>query len=292
MNTTTHVVVGFDGSAPSRRALRWAAAEAARHSAPLRVVLAYHWRWPGARYAAGAEVERALTELAGSAVDDAVAEVKAYAPGLDVTGEAMYGPAARLLVEASHQAALVVVGSPHHNAVSGVVNSVGHQVATHAVGPVAIVRGRADTAIGPVVVGFDDSPGAHLALGVAVEQADSRRCGLVVARAFASHSSSWGVGVPLLPYSRAEVARYLQGQVELAVAPWIDKYPNVVAEHNVVEGHAAQVLVQLSRSAQLVVVGTRGHGGFTGLLLGSVGAHLLHHADCPVLVARASAPTA
>ena len=75
------------------------------------------------------------------------------------------------------------------------------------------------------------------------------------------------------------------------IAAWRDKYPDVEVEAVVVEGHAAGVLTDLSGSAQLVVVGTRGHGGFAGLLLGSVSLQLLHHAHCPVLIARAYSET-
>jgi len=71
------------------------------------------------------------------------------------------------------------------------------------------------------------------------------------------------------------------------IAPWREKYPDVSVRTVAVDGHTADVLIGLSSSSQLVVVGTRGHGGFAGLLLGSVGLQLLHHADCPVLVARA-----
>jgi nucleotide-binding universal stress UspA family protein len=62
--------------------------------------------------------------------------------------------------------------------------------------------------------------------------------------------------------------------------------PEVLVEHQVVEGGPAAVLTGKSMQAQLVVVGARGHGGFEGLLLGSVGLELLQHADCPVLIAR------
>ena len=68
--------------------------------------------------------------------------------------------------------------------------------------------------------------------------------------------------------------------------PLADKYPTVPVRVQVAGGNPAQLLVEASRDARLVVVGSRGHGGFAGLLLGSVGLHLLHHAHCPVLVAR------
>ena len=70
------------------------------------------------------------------------------------------------------------------------------------------------------------------------------------------------------------------------VAAWREKYPNVPVKIVVVRGTAADVLIGVSKSAQLVVVGTRGHGGFAGLLLGSVGQQLMHHSESPVLIVR------
>jgi nucleotide-binding universal stress UspA family protein len=71
-----------------------------------------------------------------------------------------------------------------------------------------------------------------------------------------------------------------------ALTGWSGKYPAVKVEPLLVRGRAAEVLIGVSRTAQLVVVGSRGHGGFVGLLLGSVGQHLMHHAACPVLIAH------
>jgi nucleotide-binding universal stress UspA family protein len=71
-----------------------------------------------------------------------------------------------------------------------------------------------------------------------------------------------------------------------AVAPWALKYPAVEVEITVVDASAAWALIQASKGAALVVVGSRGHGGFAGLLLGSVSQALLRHADCPVAVVR------
>ncbi|MET7426304.1 universal stress protein [Dactylosporangium sp. NPDC005555] len=73
------------------------------------------------------------------------------------------------------------------------------------------------------------------------------------------------------------------------MAGWRERYPGVKVEALVAAGRAAKVLIGMSHTAQLVVVGSRGHGGFAGLLLGSVGRQLMHYAECPVLIAHAPA---
>jgi nucleotide-binding universal stress UspA family protein len=87
-------------------------------------------------------------------------------------------------------------------------------------------------------------------------------------------------------YNPQTTRRALRDELERVVAPMAEKYPDVTVEYSVTDGDAAQALVDASRRAGLVVVGTRGLGGLAGLLLGSVGLHLTHHADCPVLISR------
>jgi nucleotide-binding universal stress UspA family protein len=89
-----------------------------------------------------------------------------------------------------------------------------------------------------------------------------------------------------LPYHRIKLAGDLAEQLDHAVSGWTEKYPDVPVERRVTQGPPGEVLAELSRQARLVVVGTRGHGLVAGPLLGSVGYHLLHRADCPVLIAR------
>src|SRR6185369_5513136 len=86
----TEIVVGVDGSASSRTALRWAAGQAGRTGAPLRVLLAYHWRLPGS-FATSAKLERAANDQAELVVEAAVAEARATAPGVPVAGAAVLG---------------------------------------------------------------------------------------------------------------------------------------------------------------------------------------------------------
>ena len=284
----TDVIVGVDGSASSYSALRWAAVEAFRRGASLRVLLAYHWRWPGS-FAATDELRRVSHEQADALVDAAVAEARAFQPGIEITGAAVLGTPARVLLDAAEHAALVVLGCRGHNGFSAaLLGSVSQQVASHAVCPVAVVRGRGERATGPVVVGVDGSTSSDQAIGLAFEEAAVRDCALVAVRAYVPPTPLWGADLPPLPHSDAEVKATLDTELAESLANWQDKFPAVPVEHLVGRGDAAQVLVGMSSGAQLIVVGSRGLGGFRGLLLGSVGLHLLHHADCPVLVSRTS----
>jgi nucleotide-binding universal stress UspA family protein len=88
---------------------------------------------------------------------------------------------------------------------------------------------------------------------------------------------------PPLDHEPADLRTELVDQL----AGWRDKYPDVLLEYVLQPGGAGSVLTAASRQAQLVVVGTRGRGATSGLLLGSVGLQLLHHAECPVMIARA-----
>ncbi|WP_203931440.1 universal stress protein [Virgisporangium ochraceum] len=268
----TDVVVGVDGSAPSRRALRWAAAEAARRGSRLRVLHAYRPPWLVGEIAARADLDSVARARAQSVVDDALDEARAAAPGTPVSGTAVCCHPVPLLME--NAGALTVVGSRGHGGFGSVLlGSTGLQLATHASGPVAVVRGRTDRDTAPVVVGTDGSAGADLAVGTAFEAAAARGCFLTAVHAFTGAADA---------RSRADADAELHGWLE----PWRDKYPEVSVETVATPGDAASVLTALSSTAHLVVVGTRGRGGFTGLLLGSVGQKLVHYAHCPVLVAR------
>jgi nucleotide-binding universal stress UspA family protein len=279
-------VVGVDGSEGGRIALRWATDEAARRHHPMAVISAYEWWWPGARMAVGGEYAEAVRQQAESIVEESVGQARGIAPTVDVRGHAVHGQPGRVLVEASAGAGLVVVGSRGRGGfASMMLGSVSHQVATHATGPVVVVRGRADAA-GPILVGADGSPSADHALGTALELARHRGCGLVAVRTYAPMGLPWGPGVPGYVEDPDERDRLEHELLAESVSPWREKYPEVAVEAVVHQGHPAETLAGLTHRASLVVVGTRGHGGFSGLRLGSVGVGLLHHADCPVLVDR------
>jgi nucleotide-binding universal stress UspA family protein len=128
-------------------------------------------------------------------------------------------------------------------------------------------------------------PGAT-AVGYAFEQAAWRGRTLV-----AVHAYRWPVSVgpgdfgPLV-YDPSEVAREAERLLAEATAGWREKFPEVRVERRLVHEVPAPALVAASAQAELTVVGSRGHGGFAGLLLGSVGQQVLHHAASPVAVVR------
>jgi nucleotide-binding universal stress UspA family protein len=261
------VVVGYDGSTGSDLALEWAVAEARRTARPLHLVHA-----SGRHHPRGFEPSADLDPITTLAVE----QVTAKAPELTVTAQTRKGSAAAVLVQASATAGTVVVGARGHGAFASVlVGSVSEQVATHAQCPVVVLRPEATergSEAGRIVAGLDASERSVAALSYAYAQASSRELGLTVV-----HSWWW-----------EEPGGFLAG------APWEGDWTAVSDQETamVVRGHPVGTLVEESRGAEMLVIGSRGRGGFTGLLLGSVSRRLLHGASCPVAVVRSAAAAA
>ncbi|MBB5826624.1 universal stress protein [Micromonospora carbonacea] len=285
------VVVGVDGSPSSLRAVRLAAAEAARRDRPLRVV--HGFIWPLLRVplgpAAGAPPGAGLREQAGQLVADAVAEAEQAAPSLRVTGEIIDGEAAAVLVGESPTAVLVVVGDRGLGGFGALVlGSVAVQVAAYADCPVLVARGAARPG-GPVVVGVDGSALSRAAVEFAAEAAAARGVALRAVHAY-RHPASAGPGdMQPLVYDEDRLRGEEQRMLADSLAGVGDRWPQVPVEAVVAHRRPVAALTDASRDAQLLVVGGRGHGELTGLLLGSVSHAVLHRADCPVAVVRAPA---
>jgi nucleotide-binding universal stress UspA family protein len=278
------IVVGVDDSLASRAAVRWAAAEARRRNIGLVVMHSYDWRVIGARSPVGGGYADAVRARAEEVVEVAIAQAREAVPAVTVRGEVVLGAAGPVLVQSSAEAPMVVVGSRGRGGFASLLlGSVSHQVATHAAGPVVVVRGREDIVGGPVVVGVDGSASGNHALGEAFQEAQARDTSLVAVRVYSPRRLAPG---PVVPEDKAERRAIEHDLLAQDLAPWKEKYPDVDTEAMVIDGHAAEVLIGVSATAQLVVVGTRGHGGFVGLLLGSVGQQVIHHAECPVLIVR------
>ncbi|MEV4342895.1 universal stress protein [Actinoplanes sp. NPDC049596] len=272
------VVVGTDGTACGTTAVEWAAGEARRRGATLRIVLAYDWDVDDI----GGEYADVARNLAETTVAAAHTRARALEPGIKIETTALRGYAVPQLLEASKGAALLVVGSRGHGGFAGMLlGSVGRKMALQAPCPVVVVRGRTD-ARGPVVVGVDDSDAM---LATAFEAAAARGTGLTVVRAIRPAVPLW-LGVPVTAVPLPEDDETERRQLAGLLAPWLEKYPRVPAATVLSHDSAAAALVHASERAQLVVVGSHGHNAVSGAVLGSTGLQLLHHAHCPVLIER------
>jgi nucleotide-binding universal stress UspA family protein len=133
-----------------------------------------------------------------------------------------------------------------------------------------------------VVVGIDGSPESGTALSWAIEEARLRRARLNIVHAFPALVSFFGSTASEY-YPQVEKEAREQFDAMLAAAPLVT---DLETTHTLVPGNPAEVLVRESEGATMLVVGSRGHGGFRGILLGSVSTHCTQLAHCPVLVVR------
>ncbi|MEV0565945.1 universal stress protein [Dactylosporangium sp. NPDC050588] len=292
------VVVGVDGSPPSLEAVDWAAAEAVRRGRPMHILHAF--QWPPPIYApvvapSPSPFELGIQEAAAQIVDEAADRARAAAPTVRLTTATRAEPAAVALLDTARTAAEVVVGSRGHGGFAGLLlGSVSTQVATHAPCPVVVVR-HLDRPPGPeagrVVVGVDGSHDAGDALRFAFEHASSCGAGLTAVLAHRRAGSSGRPDGPLpLIVDADDQGEDVQRTLAESTAGWREKYPDVDFRTITVRGRASEVLVDRSAGARLLVVGSRGRGGFTGLLLGSVSLTTVQHAACPVAVVRHGRP--
>ncbi|OLL76913.1 Universal stress protein family [Pseudonocardia sp. Ae168_Ps1] len=279
------VVVGIDGSASARDAVRWAAAEAVARRVRLRLVAVYTPLPPGHRHDMG--LGPAYRAQVVGTLQEALTGAAALVSGIDVDleSEIRAGYPADVLTEESRGASLTVVGSRGLGGFSGLlVGSVAVAVAAHGGSPVLVVRGeRAPDAGLPVVLGVDGSPAGEAAVGPAFEQASRRSVPLRAVHAWSDVVLDPAVAVLIDAAALEAEEREVLAE---RLAGWSEKYPDVDVQRIVVRDRPAHALIAESAGAGLVVVGSRGRGGLAGLLLGSVGQALLRHADCPVLVAR------
>jgi nucleotide-binding universal stress UspA family protein len=289
-NTNRAIVVGIDGSANSDAALDWAVSEAsARH-------LRLHLFSAGVRQIPGgdaiyndSELDAAVTRQALAAADERLAAASARArersPDLDITIQSAVDRAAGGLVELSSHADTLVLGrSGHGRVVGALLGSLTQQVVTHAECPVVVVQatsGDPAKARG-VVVGIDGSAGSELALGYAFEQASWRGVHLDVVHA-------WWTTVPggLTQDVVADQVTRERLTFSEALVAWSEKFPEVEVRESLPMGPIVLTLTEAAENAELLVVGSRGRGGFRSLLLGSVSQGVLQHAACAVAVVRA-----
>ncbi len=280
---TRPVIVGVDGTGRSLKALMWAAHRASLHQVPLRVVHAlprYEGDFP---FFPPGRFEEAEDRGRGI-VEEATALVREAYPDMDIATEMPMGTPARILLDRSQDAHVVVIGAKGEDIGNLLLGSTVLQLVGHAACPVVVVN-HVTTGHRLVVVGTDGSPDSTEALGFAFGAAALRKARLQVVSALAL-PQGWPTHLLRpLPEDNEEVAERRQ-EVENEIAPLREQYPDVTVVLDVHRVGPLHALATVSHRADLLVVGSRGRGGFHGLAVGSTTHKLLHLAGCPTAVVR------
>lgn len=298
MKGTRHavVVVGVDGSPESTAAALWAAEEANRRHLALRVLHAFAVPVSSApAFGIQPDISEWIRAAGQDILDNATREITARWPALVVSAHLINTDARPALVGASGDALLTVVGSRGGGRVPEVVlGSVALHVAAHGRSPVAVISHQAaQSSTGAILLGVDGSGTSEAAVEFAFDEAAVRGADLeavlvwddIAVRGFARGAAQ--IGQLEDEEEHAVLAEQLAG--------WRDKYPDVTVRQVVRRGRPADALLRhgelrpADEQPQMVVVGSRGRGGLTGLLLGSTSQSLICHAPWPVVVVRRDA---
>ncbi|WP_123024464.1 universal stress protein [Mycolicibacterium stellerae] len=283
------IVVGVDGSPESEAAVRWAADEAVTRHAQItlmHIIAPVVVTWP-VRY-----LQSSYTEWqegnAKYVIEQAQKTLRAVIgdnPPLTVQPEVRHDSVVPGLVKASREADMVVVGCRGLGPVGGaLLGSTSRGLVHHGRCPVVVTHADGlrvpDRAL-PVLLGIDGSPASEGATALAFDEASRRGVDLIALHAWSD------VGV--FPVLGADWHEYEQEGHELLaerLAGWQEQYPDVHVWRRIVCDRPARWLIDEAKKAQLVVLGSRGRGGFTDMLLGSVSTAVAESARPPVIVVR------
>jgi nucleotide-binding universal stress UspA family protein len=283
------VVAGVDGSDAALAAVRWAAREAERQRLPLRLIQAFSW--PNLRHLGevdlGVDPHEVLLGLAREELAAAADAAAAVAPGIEIEQQVETGYPIPVLEAESRRAHLLVLGNRGLGGVGSLlIGSVAVALASHAACPIVVVRGPelgTPSESLPVVVGVDSTGNSEAAIAFAFDVADARRVPLIAVHTLWDLLADPVVDLVTDWDATEAKERELLGEL---LASYREKHPDVPVQRIVARDRPARQLLDQAQHAQLVVVGSRGRGAFSGLMLGSVSHALLHHAPCPVAVVR------
>jgi nucleotide-binding universal stress UspA family protein len=277
------LVVGIDGSRSAIGAATWAAREADRRGAVLRLVEVVEWladtsARPEAADAAGGS-RSLLLSAARRRVDRAAEHAAFLVPGPRIVRQVLEGSPAKVLGRLSDEADLLVVGGP----VGGWAGSLlGLALAARSSCPLVFVEQvghpRADA---PVVVGIDGSADGDTALRYALQEARDRAVPLEVVHAWSD--------TPLDPFLApavdfAALVPEVRAAIDDRLARWIRAFPEIEIRHSIARDRPESALAEASRGARLLVLGARGRGDHGAVALGEVTRRLVLLARCPVAV--------
>ncbi|MGC0249456.1 universal stress protein [Pseudactinotalea sp. Z1748] len=292
------ILVGVDGSAASLNALDWALAHAGKSGWNLHLVCAYALPTFAAGTIDGGYAtldDTAIRDGAQAVLDEALTRCEGV--GVQVTSALETGDAAGVLVDLSAQVRLAVVGTRGRSGFAErILGTVSSALPAHSHCPTVVVphrEGEDDDDTGlplpvrRIVVGVDGSDSAKLALNVAIDEAERWEAELT-----AVVGVPMGAGAGLLGWLPSGVDREtLLADVKTGLDVTVDRASQgraVQVRRHALDGTGAALLSEFSTAVDLVVVGSRGRGGFTGMLLGSTSQTVLHHSRCPVMVVPTS----
>lgn len=282
------VVVGVDGSPLSMAAVARAAQVASSRGLPLKVLHAFAPDLPMLGFGQLTDGSEVVSTHARRLVADGVARAHAIDPSLTVTTSIRDGYASQALVDAARTASLVVVGAMGHGVLSRAsVGAVAMQVVTHARCPVMVVgheTSGGSPVTGRVVVGVDGSKPSLRALVAAFDEAARTGGSLDVVHAWEAHSATDPTLATDSSWSTYETN--LEHILESAIRARRAEQPDVKVEYEVVRSEPVRALVDRTEGAALLVVGSRGSGGFPGLHVGSTALRLMGRSHCPLLFTR------
>lgn len=283
------VVAAIDGSARDASVVDWAASEAALNDAPLHLVHALDLGAPLSAYGeilSSPQLVDQIENESSETLRKAAERASAAEPGIAVTTAMPTGSPAGAVLDAAEGAGVLVVGSRRTTAASrAVLGTTTLSIASHATIPVVVVpEGCEISGDDRIVVGIDGSAHSRLAAEFALDLA-ARTQREVVAVTMWHVEVVGGIVVtePGSPEWESVEARY-RDLVESTIKPAREAHPDVPVTVEVHRGRAAETLVEASKGADLLVVGSRGRGGFRGLLLGSISQRVLESATTPVAV--------
>ena len=284
------VIVGVDGSAASDAAVVWGAHDAALRGVPLTLMhvtnpAAPTWaQAPLMERLKGWQQEEGRNTLAKAC--KIAQDTGTHVERIEINAELLTSATVPTLIDRSRDADLIAVGTDGRGALErGLLGSVSSGLVRHAHCPVAVIREESaalpQPSQGPVLVGIDGSPSSTLAIKTAFEEASHRRVDLVALHAWSDREL---IELPGIDWSEVEAEE--QRLTSEVLAGWQERYPDVTVTAQLVCDRPARALVDASRSAQLVVVGSRGRNLLTRTVLGSVSNAVVQSAGAPVIVAR------
>jgi nucleotide-binding universal stress UspA family protein len=290
---TMKIVVGVDGSGPSLEALRWAAYEARRRDAEIRVVSCYsvpaYGSPEGAVYPRDVDLD-VFKDSSTASVGRAVELVGAIDPHLVVEGVTTMSSAVVGVADAAELGDEIVVGAHGHSGfLDGLLGSVTTGVVHRAHVPVIVVPAKSSMPAGDsmkkIVVGVDGSAASLRALDWAYAEATMTGAELTVV-----HGWIYPYSGPRTSVSEPRTQMQLDAMQELktsleSLGPRMTGGP-VHTHPKLSENSPADALLEEANDADLLVVGSRGRGGFRSMLLGSVSRTVVQHSPCPVAVIR------